>query len=588
VISKKYKEELDDLKDELEALAAENEQLQHILEEQKVAMANLEPKNNNNIDELMKKLDASNNQNTQLQSALNKSKEEYDVLRKQYEQSLIDANDQVTATRQNSDLLKIEFAKKVDRLEMEINYLQKALEEKKISEDNVLMSSEEKLSAVNASLIEVTELLNARVQEVADLKQELQVQYVERQQAEATLQSEIQNLTKELEERKQDLGTLKQAFSNKEHELIQQKSMETVNTIVSEATQELVQKHAIEIEGKDKELRNLTEKLSVLQSTIDEYTLKLRDYATKLETQQQQIAYLKEDLTERNSIIGTTQTDMNLMNEKLREKQQELIQYEEEKTKLAAEVERCLADIQRLQNRLNATEATTIDLQECSSRIHSLEQEIQVLKSEKDSILLQYDQETEMYQVQLESNKEQINALKHDLQEKTEQLHYVSTQLCVKENDLEGIRAVINDKNSLLEITNQELNDKRVELERLRNEQSAQMIDSLPVPTIGHNDDAELQSTINELKTQMEAKQQELEHLKYVLSENTYPTIIQQMQDRINCLYNEKATLEASLRATMESLTEKLQQVNLLTQRINGQNQEHISKEEASSLSRDR
>ncbi|XP_011157500.2 protein lava lamp isoform X2 [Solenopsis invicta] len=593
VISKKYKEEIDDLKDELEALAAENEQLQHFLEEQKAAMANLEPKDNSNTNELMEKLNALNNQNVQLQSALSKGKQEYDVLRKQYEQSLIDANDQVTATRQNNDLLKIEFSEKVDRLETEINHLQTALEERKVLESNALMNSEEKLSAVNASLTEVTELLNARVQEVADLKQELQVQYVERQQAEAMLQSEIQNLTKELDEKKQNLGTLKQAFSEKEHELIQQRSMETVNIIVSEATQELVQKHAIEIEGKTKELRDLTEKLTALQSTVDEYTLKLRDCATKLEMQQQQIAYLKEDLTERNSIIGTTQTDMNLMNEKLREKQQELIQYEEEKTKLAAEVERCLADIQRLQNRLNATEASTVDLQEYSSRIHSLEQEVHVLKSEKDSILLQYDQETEMYQAQLESNKEQISALKHDLREKTEQLHYVSTQLCAKENDLEDIKIMISDKDSLLEITNQELNDKRAELERLRNERSSHVIDrssELSVSRIDHDDtcDTEMQSTINELKAQMEAKQQELEHLKYVLSENTYPTIIQQMQDRINCLYNEKVTLEASLQATTENLTEKQEQVNLLTQRMNEQNQEHISKEEVSLLSRDR
>lgn len=590
VISKKYKEEIDDLKDELEALAAENEQLQHFLEEQKAAMANLESKDNN-FGEFVAKLDTLKNQNAQLQSALNKSKEEYDILRKQYEQSLIDANDQVIAMRQNSDLIKIEFAEKLERLETEIDHLQRALEEKKVLEDNILTNSEEKFSVVNASLTEVTELLNARVQEVADLKQELQVQYVEKQQAEMTLQLELQNLTKELDERKQDLETLKQAFSDKEHELIQQRNVETLNTIVSEATQELVQKHAIDIEGKDKELRDLTEKLAVLQSTVDEYILKLQDYATKLETQQQQITYLKEDLTERNSIIGTTQTDMNLMNEKLREKQQELIQYEEQKTKLAAEVERCLADIQRLQNRLNATEATatTIDLQEYSSRIRSLEQEVQVLKSEKESILLQYDQETEMYQTQLENSREQFNALKHDLREKTEQLHYVSTQLCAKENDLEGIKAMMNDKDSLLKITNQELNDKRVELEKLRNEQNSQMSDDLPICKMDHNGhDAELQSIINELKAQMEVKQQELEHLKYILSQNTYPTIIQQMQDRINCLYNEKATLEASLRTTSENLTEKQQQVNLLSQHINEQNQEHISKEEPNLLSRDR
>lgn len=595
-MSKKYKEEIDDLKDELEALAAENEQLQHFLEEQKTVIANLESKNiDDNSGEFREKLDTLNNENVALQSALNKSKEEYDMLRKQYEQSLIDANDQVAAMRQNSDFLKIEFMEKVDKLKAEINNLQtnnlQVLEEKVILEGkiNALINSEEKLSTVNTSLMEVTELLNIRVQEVAELKQELQVQYVERQQTEATLQSEIQNLRKELDERKQELGVLKKAFTNKEDELIQQRSVETVNTIISEATQELVQKHAIEIEEKDKELRDLMEKLTAMQAAIDEYTLKLQDNEAKLETQQQQIVYLKEDLTERNSIIGATQADANLLNEKLREKQQELIQYEEEKTKLTKKLEEYLANIQHLQIQLNASETSAVDLQQCNSHIHSLRQEIQVLRSEKESILLQYEQEMKAYQARLENDKEQIDALRQDLREKTEQLHYVNIQMCAKEADLEEIRAMMNDKNSLLEIVNQELNEKRAELERLCDEQlQNSQIDSLPVSKRGNDNDAELQKTVDELKVQMEAKQQELKHLKYVLSENTYPAIIQQMQDRINCLYNEKATLEASLQAATQTLTEKQEQVHVLTQRVNEQNQEHISKEDASLLSRDR
>ncbi|XP_072743713.1 uncharacterized protein [Anoplolepis gracilipes] len=587
MMSKKYQEEIDDLKDKLEALAAENEQLQHLLEEQKAVMANLEPKSIDKSGELEEMLEEANRQILALQASLMNTKKEYNALREEYEQSRINADAYATRMQQDNDFLKTEFMEKIERLETEINNLQKASEEKE-DKINALMNSEEKLSTVNTSLIEITELLNVRVQEVADLKQELQVQYVERQQAEATLQSDIQNLTRELDERKQELTILKEAFSNKEHELIQQKSVETVNVIVSEATQELVQKHAIEIEGKDKELRDLMEKLTAMQTTVDEYILKLQDSAGKLEMQQQQIVYLKEDLTERNSIIGATQAEANLLNEKLREKQQELIQYEEEKTTLITKIG-YLADIQLLQNQLNNTEATTVNLQEYNSHIHSLQQEIQILKSEKESILLQYDQETKAYQTHLEKDKEQIDALKQDLREKTEQLHYVNTQLCAKENDLEGIKAMMTDKDSLLETVSQELNEKRAELEELRNKQSqnSQMIDSPPFNN-GNDDDAELQSTINELKAQMEIKQQELEHLKYVLSENTYPTIIQQMQDRINCLYNEKATLEASLQVTTQTLTEKQDQVNVLTHRINNQNQEHIFKEEVNSLLRDR
>lgn len=589
-MSKKYKEEIDDLKDELEALAAENEQLQHYLEEQKTRITNLELNKADN-NELIEKVNILKNQVTQLQTDLDKSKKEYDVLRKQYEQSLIDAHDEVTTMRHINDVLKTESTETIDKLQAEMENLQEALREKEDLENKIksLMNSEEKLSTVNTSLIEITELLNARVQEVADLKQELQVQYVERQQAEATLQSEIQNLTRELDEKKQELGVLRQLISDKEHELVEQKNVETVNAIVTEATQELVQKHAIEIEERNKEIHDLTQKLTALQLTIDEYTEKLQVITALLETQQEQIAYLKEDLTERNSIIGSTQDVINSMNEKLQEKEQELARYEEEKTKLTAELDKFSADLQRLQSQLDHAEATTIDIRDYNARISNMEQEIQILRSEKESILLQYDQETKTYQAHLENDKEEIAALKHDLQEKTEQLHLVNSQLCAKKNELEQIEVAMSNKDSLLEVANQKLDEKRIELEMLRNEQSFQATDNLTsMSKIDKDDDANLQSTIDELKAQMEAKQQELEHLKYVLSENTYPTIIQQMQDRINCLYNEKVTLESTLQATTQTLTEKQEQVNLLTQCIHGQSHEHISKEEMGSLSRDR
>lgn len=584
--TKKYKEEIDDLRDELEALATENEQLQHFLEEQKATMAHLESKATHcNTEEFNEKINTLNNQNAQLQGALNTSKEEYDVLRKQYEQSLIDASDQVKAMQENNDILKMEFGEQIEILKVE--NLHRALEDKKILEDklNALMYSEEKLISANASLTEVTELLNIRVQEAADLKQELQNQYVEKQQAEATLQSEIENLTKKMDEKKQELETLRRAFDDKEHELVQRRSVETVSAIVSEATQELVQKHAIEIEEKDKELHELAEKLAAVQSTIEEHVSKQWNNEAKLETQQLQIIHLNENLTERDSIIHAIKADVNSISEKLREKQQELMQCEEEKSKLVVELEKYSADVQYLQSQLKTAEAVTVDIQEYNSRIHNLEQQVQVLKSEKASILLQYDRERETYQADLESDKQQIDTLRYDLQEKTEQLHHLNAELCARENDSKRIEAMMMDKNTLLEMANQELNEKRTEVEKLRSEQpqSFKTIDGLPVFRMGgDNNDATLQSTtIDELKAQMEAKQRELEHLKHVMHENTYPMIIQEMQDRINCLYNEKATLEASL-------IEKQEQVNHLTQRIDEQSQEHISKEEVNSLSRER
>ncbi|CAL7944495.1 unnamed protein product [Xylocopa violacea] len=624
---KKYKDEVEDLKDEMEALATENEQLQHFLEEQKIKLSALESKRTAEENESIQIVDDLNRKISELQAMLSKSREEYDLLRKQYEQSLMDANDQVTAMRQNADFLKEEAYERTSRLEMEVSNLrqqieasesnaielqkslQNVLQEKTGLEErltNLTASSEKQISSMNASMAEVTDLLNIRIQEVADLKQELQKQYVDHEAAKLKLQDTIQELFRELNEKKQELESVKKSLSDKENEFIQQQSVETVSALVSQATQELAQKHAIEIEGKEKEIRSLNERLSTLEVTVNEYSLEKQNNAVQFDAQRQELEFLKQNLMEKKSILESVQANLMSAKEQLTKKESELSGSEERVRILSMENERYMETIEQLHKRLNETEAASINLNEYVLRVQSLEQNVQSLESslmEKELALQRYAQESAEYKTVLNNNKIEIEmlraemqtleAVKNELSEKTEQINSLNLELETTRKVLEETRHSLKEKTSALEDANRILNEQKVELDRLSRQQdqhqqsSTNVVDGLPLFRMSDNNQ-NLQHAIDTMQVELEKKQEEIEHLKYVLNENTYPSIIQKMQERINCLYNEKAELESSLKAASVRSEETEKQIGALRQQIEVQNQGFVSKEEGSLLSRDR
>lgn len=625
-LSKKYKEEIDDLKDEMEALATENEQLQRFLEEQKIKLSALEAKRNAEVDESIQIVDDLNRKISELQAVLSKSREEYDLLRKQYEQSLMDANDQVTAMRQNADYLKEEAFERTGKLEMEIadlrkqleasesnvtelrKNLEKALREKLSLEErltDLTASSEKQVSSLNASMLEVTDLLNIRIQEVADLKQELQKQYVEHEEAKMKLQNTIHELNREFDEKRQEMENLRRSFIEKEKEFIERQSVETVSALVSQATQELMQKHAIEIEERDKHVQNLNERLSTLEIAINEYLLEKQNNVVQLEAQRQELELLRKNLMEKESSLASVRERFTSTEEQLRERVLELSEREGTIQKLSFENQRSVETIEELRERLNESAATLASLNECTLRIQTLEQEVENMRSlldEKEAILRKNVEETTEYMEIVEKNRielselrmetQKVEELKNELSRKSEQVNNLSSELEATRKVLEETRQNLNEKMSLLDQSNQMLNERQMEIDRLSSLQqdrrnSTNMIDGLPVFRMG-NGEQNLQHTVDNMQVELERKQEEIEHLKYILSENTYPDIIQEMQQRINCLYNEKAELESSLEVINARAEEKEKQIHALTQRIETQSQEFVSKEEASLRSRDR
>lgn len=617
-LSKKYKEEMDDLKDEMEALATENEQLQHFLEEQKIKLSALESKRSAEEDESIQIVDELNGKISELQAVLSKSREEYDLLRRQYEQSLMDANDQVTAMRQNADYLKEEAFERTGKLEMEIADLRQQLEasesnvaelrknlesvsrekltvEEKLTE--LTASSEKQISSLNASMLEVTDLLNIRIQEVAELKQELQKQYVDNEEAKMKLQNTVRELNREFEEKRQETENLRRSFSEKEKEFIERQSVETVSAVVGQATQELMQRHAIEIEERERHVQNLNERLSTFEVAINEYLLEKQNNVAQLDAQRQELEGLRHNLTEKESSLASVGERFTSMEKQLAERALVLSEREETIQRLSLENQRCVETIEELSKRLNESAATSAN--EYTLRIQILEQEVENTRSlldEKEAMLRKNAQEATEYRGIVERNRIELSELRTEAQKVEDlksELNSLNSELEATRKVLEGTRQNLNEKTSLLEQTKRVLNERQTEIDRLSSLQqqdrrnSTNMIDGLPVFRMG-NEEQNLQHTIDNMQVELEKRQEEIEHLKYILNENTYPGIIQEMQQRINCLYNEKAELESSLVAINATAEEKEKQIHALERRIETQSQEYVSKEEASLRSRDR
>lgn len=611
-LCKKYKDEIDDLKDEMEALATENEQLQHFLEEQKMKMSHLESKRISEDNESIQIIDDLNKKISELQGMLSKSREEYDLLRKQYEQSLMDANDQVTVMRENADFLKEESLEKVRKLEMEVTdlhqqvqtlesnamdlqkNLQNALQERAGLEERLiaLTASEKQVSSANASMSEVTDLLNIRIQEVADLKQELQRQYVHHEEAKVKLHDAMQALNQELNEKKQELESLKKSFNEKENELVQQQGVETVSVLVSQATQELVKKHDIEVEEKAKEIRLLNEKLSALEMAMNEYAKEKENNIVQFDSQWQELELLKQSLIEMESIVASVQANLSLTGERLAKKEFELSESEERLQKFSLENQRYMEAIEELHKRVNESDATSINTNEYVLRIQNLEQQIQSSMAsliEKDTALQQYAQESAQYRTILENNQIEISNLRTEIQK----VEALKGELMEKTERINNLTLELERTCKVLEETRHSLNERQIEMDRSftvqqdqRQQGSSNVIDGFPVFRM--NDNQNLQHTIETMQAQLESKQEEIDHLKYILSENTYPSIIQEMQERINCLYNEKAELQASLDVVGVRAEEKDKQIVALKEQMETQNQDYVSKEEANLLNRDR
>ncbi|KAG7187982.1 hypothetical protein KM043_013938 [Ampulex compressa] len=405
--------------------------------------------------------------------ALLDSKEEYKILKREYEDCLKEAQERVNVMQEKSQEMEVVTSLRIQQFESENQELRKQLEEANVHIKNLTerlhnLEKERRFSTDSGpSVAEVTELLNARIQEVAELKLELQSQYVEQEEKEMELSERIKALNQEQEEIREKIEMSR--HEKDEDKLVQQQNVEAIGVILNKATQT----HTLSLESKEEEICDLSGWLSTLQDSNDQ------DF---LEKQQDMTL-----LTEGNQMhICRLQRELRNLQAALMEKESKLNQI----------------DLELQQNKNQC--------QESNNEIKLLSMELMIAVTQRDEL------------------NRQIQELTSELMDKNQRL-------------LETAKALEN-KNALLETSNQKLEEKQAELEKL-SKSSTYLEDEL----LAEVEDQNLRSELNTLKEEMEAKQEEIEHLKYVLSENTYPMLIQEMQDMLNCLYEEKAKIEAAL-----------------------------------------
>ena len=441
--SAKYEEELKELKENVDALAAENEELQQLLEENRV-------KRQTSVDETVVQVQELQTKNSELIASNDQLKQDYETLKKQHEQSLVETNNQLHTLHENSELLKNQLSDKTienERMTAELSgRLQAVLEEKVELEKKIqnLEEDVEKLDSSAASLSDLSELLNARVQEVTSLKEELHKQHTEKSTLEENMRSMMQQLTDELNEK--------------------QSQLDKANALLHEKDGEM-SKQAIEVE----ELRGLEEKVKGLELSIEGYT-------TEVQEKNEQIRFLQEK-------IGSHETT-------LAEKEQELV----------------------AQQSLLQQSAT--DIQQCTSQVHE-QQSINQKFMEAEQRISELSAIIAEKEASLQHSNEEVHRLQMELQNKQVEVQETMTKLEIAGVQQQSVEAP----------------------KEVGNEQD----EDIPVFTFSSNNhDLELQN----LRAELRSKNEEIEHLQYSLNEGTLTHTIQELQDNVNALYNEKAELE--------------------------------------------
>ncbi|XP_023289922.1 golgin subfamily B member 1 isoform X2 [Orussus abietinus] len=487
---RRLQDEVDDLKTQMEALAAENDQLRHILEERRSRKVG-----GQEAEDLAR-------ENEDLKTGLRNLSRDYDLLKTKFEEFQLEAKGdpgEVPRFQELEEALKTEaenLREEVEALKSLVADLQHQLEnavreksslasmleaeregfredsesfEARTSEladqlrvvlqekaeltlkiERLELEAEEKISSLNSNLAETTEFSNLRVQEVADLRQA------------------IGELSIGVDQKDQEILKLGALLSEREDQLARLQSPENLEAITERISKDLAEKHSFEIQEKD---------------------VRIQDLRRTLENADQELDNLKTAMGVLENFARDQGIQVEQRNAELIFKDQELTRYLEE-------------------------------LEKTREKLAWYQQEAQVFKNELDLVnnLLDEARSSE------EALRKKIKSLEEELGEALER------------------------SRNLVE-----------EVERPHDQKSSEVLEVAPrakretggLPLFKMGDDsgevAELLELVEKLKTELIAKESEVEHLEYVLSENVYPRVIQELQDDINRLYNDKVRLQELL-----------------------------------------
>lgn len=390
-LCKKYREEIDELRDEMEALAAENEQLQKLLEEQKNTRLSMESRFISELQDRAKEVQDSTLRITQLQNQLADSVKNCQSLEKAREELAVVNADQQTSIKQIREALNLEI-EKASMFETEVGNMSQQIQDF-VGEREVLIErarsydeTREKLSTLTEAMVEVTDLLNARVQEVAELRQEMQKLKADRNDALDTVEGLAQNHSRELTER------------HLEAELY---------------------------------ARHCEAQLLERNSTLQELTEKLSQAEDERATSVVHLDNLREEIDRLNNALAESRSHRESLQSELASKEQELFRDEDQVRSYAAEIER----LNEVVSHMRKSSSETID--EANRKIREVEDREAILKRTISELNFRESEALAQMYREIGEKDGQVAALQQTVTNLEQRIHEVASGGRAREKALE-------------------------------------------------------------------------------------------------------------------------------------------------------
>ncbi|XP_063972427.1 protein lava lamp-like isoform X2 [Diachasmimorpha longicaudata] len=465
------KEQYDELHESLEMLAAENEQLRALIEAEKSERLAIEI----SLNERMREIEESKNQTDEMKIGFDETLKKCQNLETECRTNLEMANQRRIEVEHNHEIVLGQALQHSQELENELGERDERI---KLLEEN-LQASQQHLNEAQETLSNVTELLNVRVQEVAELRQ--QIQHLQSAQIEAaTCRVNVDNLNKKLLETEEDMS---RKLSEQEEDLSRKltEREEDLTRKLTEREEDLTRKLT---EREEDLTRQLTEADELLSRQLSMKDAEIKDLSSKLQATLQQKTEEIDSLTSRLE-------ELSLVRETL-----------------TSSIENQNQEIQSLKESLDKNEWLVEAL-----KTESVDKKETISSLEND----------------LSSSKEEIIHLTASVDTLTAEINQRLEELSAKETEIASLKGIVINLQSQLDEPNREI-----------------------CPKCKENEGIILE--IEPLREQLRLKEAEVEDFKYIFNENTYPRIFQELQDKVNSLYNEKTQLEASLSSALHQL----------------------------------
>ncbi|XP_058788968.1 protein lava lamp-like isoform X2 [Phymastichus coffea] len=512
VSNEKYEREINELRESVEGLAAENDELQQLLEEQRSKRQTLhddqaarldELKANNN--ELISRLDELQAKNAELTTNNDKLKSDYETLRRQYEQSLMDANEQVQNTRQNFELAKAEL---IERNEKLTEQLRLVLEEKEYLETKVteLQSDLKQLTVLKDQFQENQAMMEGKLKE---LELSIEGYTVEVHEKDALIQSLLAQhaqamdaSTLQLTQAHQAIANLQSEHSQKESDELRRLQDELNNARVDLEDTKAKLQVALQ-EQSSKSTVSAEENIPIFTFESDSDSKEIKSLRAELKAKELEIEHLSYSLNEGSMtrLVQELQDNINTLYNEKGELEDRLV----EKDKQIEQLKKLVLDEEERVKR--SAEDDDGRIAELEKKLSEREREIIQLKSELDR--LGNDHEHDQQRNELYEKQRELESLKFTVSELQSEVANLRGLERLAAEDKATIERLASEKENIRRQAEGAINDllrqKEEEIGSLKDQLAAERQSLLEPLNLREHDLENLKIQIEQLATELDA-----------------------------------------------------------------------------------